>query len=681
MTPKRSRILRWLGGVLRRKGYMPGPGGIGFVAGAAETYPIYDYEALNNAYAVNPWVNACVKRIAETVASLPLKVYQEVGKGPDVEREEVYEHPLVDLLWKPGRFLSAYDLIYRTAGSLALTGESWWFIENGSAGKSLAGQPKEIRLFPSQFMGVKQDKLDLIAGYAYRKAGQEMTFDPEFIVQAKTFNPNSDFRGLPPMEVARAPVLMEYYLTRYNTTFFQNSARPDLMLTSDLPLGEDARKIAAESWKKAYGGVEKSHGVAVLEGLKPQLLGTTAKDGEFLGLDKLTREQVLAIFGMPPGIVGILEYANYANMREQIKQYYRYTIAPLCTLIEHAINTQLIPVWYRQDENLYVEFDLSQAATMPEDQKLEAETAAIWVRGGIKTVNEVRREMNMPDVDWGDEPPVAPANPFAGLGLGVEKTPSPDRFFRATLPATRDDQWKAMDRLALIGEARLEKALFGFFGEQCDRVVKAVGGKSIVRAPVDDFLLAFDDEFENAALGRMMQVHMERVVGDAGAAALHSVGSGVAFDFANPRVQSYLAKKVMRVVGINATTKEMIREVLVAAAMESLSVSEIATRIRSMFDDMRRWRAETIARTEIIGANNAGALEGYQQSGVVEKKEWLSVRDESVRDSHGPAPLGVDGEIVPLGSVFSNGLDAPGGDGPPEEVINCRCTILPVLGD
>jgi uncharacterized protein with gpF-like domain len=58
---------------------------------------------------------------------------------------------------------------------------------------------------------------------------------------------------------------------------------------------------------------------------------------------------------------------------------------------------------------------------------------------------------------------------------------------------------------------------------------------------------------------------------------------------------------------------------------------------------------------------------------VIGSKEWLTQQDDRVRDSHAE----IDGETVGLDDVFSNGLECPGDEnGDPEDVINCRCSLL-----
>jgi HK97 family phage portal protein len=674
------------------KAFISGPGGAGFISSGPQQ-STYNYPRLDRAYEINPWVNACVQRIADCVAAIPLRVYRE---QPDGESEEVTNHPLVDLLWHPGRFTSAYDLIHKTAANLSLQGQFYWFVENGTGGKSLfPARPTELRVMRSDSMKITPDPLDIIKEYVYSGGGANLPLKVEFIVHGKNYNPADDYYGLPPMQVAQSPVLLEHYLSLYNQMFFQNSARPDMALVTEGALNDDARKLNLEAWNKAYRGLAKSHGVAILDrGTKPTILGTNAKDGEFLGLDKLSREQICAIFQVPPVMVGVFEFANYANSEQQIQIFYEFTIKPMCSRIKDAINTQLIPVWYSTDKGLYVEFDYSDLKPLQADALKQAQVDQIQVNTGIKTVNEIRGDMDLPPVEWGDEPrpqpsafglgglggaDTAPMKALYDLALGRQVvTNSPIRVtaLKALLAPTRADQWKAHDRDLIRAEAKIENGMRGFFRSQRDRIVGALdpsagtirSATNVRDISVTDLFAIFDIDAENKALVEFLRPLFEQIISAAGDAAIGRVGSSVAFNLKDPAVEAFLASKLFKVQNINAVTRELLREALVAAAADSLTVAETARGIRDMFDEFSLARSLTIARTETASAQNAASMEGYAQSGVVEKKEWLAVQDDVTRDSHSM----VDGDTVSLGGLFANGLMFPGDpNGPPEEVINC----------
>jgi uncharacterized protein with gpF-like domain len=76
-----------------------------------------------------------------------------------------------------------------------------------------------------------------------------------------------------------------------------------------------------------------------------------------------------------------------------------------------------------------------------------------------------------------------------------------------------------------------------------------------------------------------------------------------------------------------------------------------------------------IARTEVGGAANYGSQEAARQSGVVEIKEWITSRDDRVRDSHAE----IEGEQRELDEPYSNGCMAPCIGDDPAEVCQCRC--------
>lgn len=94
-----------------------------------------------------------------------------------------------------------------------------------------------------------------------------------------------------------------------------------------------------------------------------------------------------------------------------------------------------------------------------------------------------------------------------------------------------------------------------------------------------------------------------------------------------------------------------------------------------------RSRARTIARTEISAAQNMAVVEAAKVSGIEFEQTWCSAEDERTRPSHQAADgqSRKDGEGFDVGGVH---LARPGDpNGPANEVINCRCTLLiePVL--
>ena len=103
---------------------------------------------------------------------------------------------------------------------------------------------------------------------------------------------------------------------------------------------------------------------------------------------------------------------------------------------------------------------------------------------------------------------------------------------------------------------------------------------------------------------------------------------------------------------------------------------EIAKQIRYELNISERYRAERIARTEVISASNMSSQAGALATGIPLDKTWIPLIDDKTRDSHRMQPVGVGGEVVDINELFSNGLLLPGDpNADAEEVINCRCAV------
>lgn len=164
-----------------------------------------------------------------------------------------------------------------------------------------------------------------------------------------------------------------------------------------------------------------------------------------------------------------------------------------------------------------------------------------------------------------------------------------------------------------------------------------------------------------------------------------------------PFVASYLAQVENRLVRLPDEVYDLVAHEVASGAGAGEPISEIADRVDTVLSTTRseRWpnRAVVVARTETIGALNAGRHDSF---GIVAEEEpdtplerlWLATSDSRTRRTHGRGfrlptgewANGADGQRVPIGKPFVVGgfeLMFPGDpSGPPQEVIACRCTSL-----
>lgn len=148
--------------------------------------------------------------------------------------------------------------------------------------------------------------------------------------------------------------------------------------------------------------------------------------------------------------------------------------------------------------------------------------------------------------------------------------------------------------------------------------------------------------------------------------------------------QVYLMNARNRLVGIGNELWFNARNAIAEGLKAGESIPDIATRIRYAAG-ITEPRARVIARTESHGARNTvnaatirRAASAFAQPNAFTRR-WQAAEDARTRPTHVEA----DGQTVALNEPFTVGLaslDFPGDPaGPPEEVINCRCTTITII--
>jgi hypothetical protein len=147
----------------------------------------------------------------------------------------------------------------------------------------------------------------------------------------------------------------------------------------------------------------------------------------------------------------------------------------------------------------------------------------------------------------------------------------------------------------------------------------------------------------------------------------------------------YLAEVRNRLVRLPEEVFDLVAHEVATGVNLGDSIPQLRDRIDNVLSTTgsERWpnRATVVARTEAIGALNAGRADAFkavkeEDPELKLERIWLATDDDRTRETHRLA----DGQRVPLGSPFIVGgaeLAFPGDPtGPPQEVIQCRCSMM-----
>lgn len=116
--------------------------------------------------------------------------------------------------------------------------------------------------------------------------------------------------------------------------------------------------------------------------------------------------------------------------------------------------------------------------------------------------------------------------------------------------------------------------------------------------------------------------------------------------------------------------KTKLKSALLQGILQGEAIEDIAKRLRTV-TDMSVNASIRNARTMVTGAESRGRVESYkhaQKMGIKLKNKWMASHDGRTRETHRM----IDGEVRPVGELFSNDCAYPGDpNGEPKEVYNC----------
>ena len=354
-------------------------------------------------------VYACVRVIAETIASLPLHVYESTDAGS----RKANEHPLYRLLHdEPNTEMTSFIWREVMLSHLLLYGNSYCQILR-------SGRSKIVGLYPllPDHMAVDRDTKGKLT-YTYTTSeGRMEQLNPEDVLHI----PGLGFDGVmgySPIALEKAAIGLGIAAEEYGSKFFQNGARPSGILTHPNTVKDPAALRA--SWNAAYGGSGNASRVAVLEeGMTFVPLSMPNNEAQFLETRKFQVTEICRIFRVPPHMIGDLERATFSNIERQNISLAVHTIRPWLVRIEQAINKTLIPE--NEKGRYYAQFNID--GLMRGDYKSRMEGYAIARQNGWMSANDIRALENLNPIseEEGGNAYLVNGNmiPISLAGLGV----------------------------------------------------------------------------------------------------------------------------------------------------------------------------------------------------------------------------------------------------------------------
>lgn len=374
-------------------------------------------------------VYACVRILAEAVASLPLHVYEYRDDGG---KKLVHDHPLYYLLHdEPNPEMTSFVFRETLMSHLLIWGNAYAQIIRNGAGRVLGLYP----LLPDKMEVQRDDKGNIYYVYS-RNSDENPTFKEYGNIKLKAEDvlhiPGLGFDGLigySPIAMAKNAVGMTLACEEYGASFFANGANPGGVLEHPGVL-KDPSKVR-ESWNSVYRGVSNAHKIAVLEeGMKYQQIGIPPEEAQFLETRKFQINEIARLYRIPPHMVGDLDKSSFSNIEQQSLEFVKYTLDPWVIRWEQSLQRSLL---LPGEKGKYF-IKLNVDGLLRGDYQSRMNGYAVGRQNGWFSANDIREMENMnpiPDEEGGNlylingaMTKLADAGAFAKTDTGQQNTPA-----------------------------------------------------------------------------------------------------------------------------------------------------------------------------------------------------------------------------------------------------------------
>jgi len=537
---------------------------------------------------------------------------------------EITDHVFLDLMADPCKSLTGVDSRLLTFAMLNAVGEVGWALEKN-------GQGAPVGYWPVPPHWIVEVPTNNDPHYTIQiRGGRRKIPEDEFVLYKNPTLVNPYGRGSGLGMSLADELETDEYISKFQNTWFHSRGKPDLVVTVKGATGGDPSQLARakEQFENQYRDSTRGgrsmwvHGDVSVKELSQKLVDLDLA-AQRTWIKDLARE----VFGAPPEVMGDVKDSNRATVQEAMAILAMLSTIPQLERMRAQIQQKLIPLY---DDRLVVDY----WSPLPDNKEfaLRALQAMPWAA----TRGEIRRMQGLEDRGQYDNVHMLPMNL-----IEVEGPALPKEHKGVTIH-------KLVQKTPLT-ELEIEEVLASLVPDHLD--------------------------YE-------LTPEVKRIIEAWGAKTSAELGLAPSFDLLNPRVVEYIdGFSGQKVVGINDTSKRLLRSTLRAGVIGGEGAEDIARRVSNAFDSFADTRALAIARTEVTSAANFGTYMAHSASGVVEEREWIATMDGLARDTH----AGLDGAKVGIDESFTSSSGArtryPGGFGIAAEDVNCRCITVAVIKD
>jgi HK97 family phage portal protein len=333
-------------------------------------------------------VYACIRVLAETLAMLPLPVYERLPTGG---KGKALRHPLWNVLHDLANEQTSSFIFRETLMNHVLTyGNAYAWIQRD-------GSNRVVGLWILRPDLTRCERLT-DNSLQYRTTtvdGRQVVFAWEDVFHI----PGLGFDGLngySPIRMAQEAIGLGLATEEFGARFFSNGANAGGILEHPNVLSETAHANLKRDAEENYANLSNSHKLMILEeGMKFSKITVPPNEAQFLETRKFQRNEICGIYRVPPHLAGDLERATFSNIEHQDLGFVKHTMLPWFRRWEQQIMLKLLKKSERA--TYFAEFNVD--GLLRGDYKSRQEGLAVMRQNGIINGNQWRELENLNPIE------------------------------------------------------------------------------------------------------------------------------------------------------------------------------------------------------------------------------------------------------------------------------------------
>lgn len=596
-------------------------------------------------------VYACIRIISESIAALPLVLYEQSGRI----KNRATAHPLYQVLHSLANpEMTSMEWREHAFAHAAAWGNHWSEIEFDAGGQAIALWP----LRPDRMEGWERREGQI--WWLYRLPNNTIRPIPAWrLHHIRTLG--DGVMGYSPIRLAaRQAIGLSLATEEFGARFFANGARPGLLIRHPGKLSEPAYRRLQADWAQAHQGLTNAHRTRILEeGMDIVTVGIPPNEAQFLETRKFQTLEIARVYRVPPHMLADLDRATFGNIEHQSLEFVMHTLMPWLVRHEQAIQRDLLSEQTRG--RYYAKYLVDGLLRGDTASRYQAYNMAIM--SGIMTRNEAREKEDLNPLTGLDEPLV----PLNMLEVGQDRPTPPAETPRHAHPeltvraeVSETEAWDARSIRAATNRQAVMNRTVRLWQDAAERMVKREVAD--VRRAVDrtvgkrntdqllEWLAGFYEEMRGWApdyYRALMQTYAETILADV-AGELGDDPPRLDDDL-RQWIETYLAN----FLAVYTVGSERQLRALIAEAEDE---EDAAARIHARLDGWQETRPGKTAHEQAFEAGNALSIFGYVAAGV-QFLRW------SARGDSCPICKQLDGRRIPINGAFVSAGDTVEAEG------------------